>query len=215
MTAYTFAFIQAVRGQAIRDMSQVKILASLTIAQAILESGWGRSGLTNAANNLYGIKAGSSWKGDTINLPTSECYNGKYVEVIAKFRKYGSWAESIADHTKLLLNDRYKPLIGVTDYKTACKIIRECGYATDPDYTNKLIKIIETYKLYEVDQEVINEHIEEVFENMDVKVLQTLLNNLGIRNTIDNKPLDVDGKEGTKTKDAKAQAKEIIGYILK
>jgi flagellum-specific peptidoglycan hydrolase FlgJ len=109
------AFINAVKGQAIRDMQEHGILASLIIAQAILESGWGDSSLTEKANNLFGIKAGSNWSGEKIAMKTTEYVNGERKEITANFRKYNSWSDSIADHTKLLLTSRYEKLIGVTD----------------------------------------------------------------------------------------------------
>jgi flagellum-specific peptidoglycan hydrolase FlgJ len=127
------------------------ILASLTIAQAILESGWGESGLTQKANNLFGIKCGSAWRGDSITLPTQEWDGSKYITVNAAFRKYASWADSIADHTQLLLLPRYKNLVGEKDYKAACQKIREDGYATSPTYTKNLIKLIEQYNLNQYD----------------------------------------------------------------
>lgn len=209
--ANTFAFIQAVKGQAIKDMKAYGILSSLTIAQAILESAWGESGLTEKANNLFGIKKGSGWKGEFISLPTMEHINGRAVKTEALFRKYDSWAESINDHTKLLLNDRYKPLIGVIDYKDACRIIKECGYATDIGYTNKLIRIIETYRLHEFDISII---IEGLMKEMDVKELQRWLNANGFTDKNGNK-LDVDGREGDLTKSAKEKAKTLLNYILK
>lgn len=144
-------FIEKIGIMANEDMKKTKILASLTIAQAILESNWGRSSLAVAPNNnLFGIKG--SYNGQSCVFPTNECYNGKWVQVNANFRKYPSWAESIADHSALFNNyNRYANLRGCTDYKLACKYVREDGYATDPNYTNKLINLIETYNLNRFD----------------------------------------------------------------
>ena len=128
------------------DMKSSGILASLTIAQAILESGWGKSGLTMAANNLFGIKG--TYNGEGYTCKTQEWDGSKYITVDATFRKYPSWAESVADHSALFNRlDRYKNLRGLTDYKLACQYVREDGYATDPEYTNKLINLIEKYNL--------------------------------------------------------------------
>ncbi|WP_176692406.1 glucosaminidase domain-containing protein, partial [Liquorilactobacillus vini] len=123
-------------------------MPSLTAAQAILESGWGTSTLASNYHNLFGIKAGSSWTGDTVTLKTKEYYNGSYHTVNAKFRKYDNDNESIEDHAELLANSsRYSNLVGETDADTAAKLIYEDGYATDTSYTSKLESIIDEYDL--------------------------------------------------------------------
>ena len=149
MTNEQKSFIERVGKLAAADMQKSGVLASLTIAQAILESGWGKSGLTVKANALFGIKAGSSWKGRVYSAKTQECYDGAtFTTVTALFRAYGSWAESVADHSALLTGAaRYKAVIGERDYKTACRAIKAAGYATDPKYADKLIQIIESYGL--------------------------------------------------------------------
>lgn len=140
------AFINKIGPMASADMAASGILASLTIAQAILESGWGKSGLTTAANNLFGIKG--TYNGQGYTCKTQEWDGSKYVTVDATFRKYPSWAESLADHSALFNRlDRYKNLRGLTDYKLACRYVREDGYATDPNYTAKLVSLVETYDL--------------------------------------------------------------------
>ena len=127
-------------------MAATGILASLTIAQAILESGWGKSGLTVQANNLFGIKG--TYNGQGVTMKTQEWNGAEYVTVDATFRKYPSWAESVADHSDLFNRlDRYKNLRGLKDYKLACQYVREDGYATDPNYSAKLVSLIETYGL--------------------------------------------------------------------
>lgn len=144
-------FINKIGSMASEDMQKTKILASLTIAQAILESNWGRSSLSvEPNNNLFGIKG--EYNGNYVTLPTKEYENGRWVTINAKFRKYPSWRESIRDHSDLFNRlDRYKNLRGCTDYKLACRYVREDGYATDPSYTNKLISLIETYNLNRFD----------------------------------------------------------------
>lgn len=144
-------FIEKIGLMAREDMLKTKILASLTIAQAILESNWGKSSLSvEPNNNLFGIKG--EYKGNYVTLPTQEYENGRWITINAKFRKYPSWRESIADHSDLFNRlDRYKNLRGCTDYRLACRYVREDGYATDPSYTNKLINLIETYNLNRFD----------------------------------------------------------------
>lgn len=146
-------FINKIGILAQKDMKKSKVLASLTIAQAILESGWGKSSLATVGNALFGIKAGSSWKGKIYNSKTKECYDGStFVTIDAAFRAYDSWEESINDHSAFLCgSSRYKNVIGETDYKKACNAIYSAGYATDPTYANKLINLIETYNLNQFD----------------------------------------------------------------
>lgn len=130
-------------------MQKSGILASLTIAQAILESGWGASELATKANALFGIKADARWSGKAYSKDTKECYDGAtYTTITALFRAYDSWAESVADHSAFLLaNKRYAAVVGERDYKVACKAIKAAGYATDPGYPQKLIGLIEKYGL--------------------------------------------------------------------
>ena len=149
MTQAQKDFIAKVGAMVSADMKQSGILASLTIAQAILESGWGTSALTKNANALFGIKADSRWKGRVYSKTTQECYDGvQFVSEIASFRAYDSWQHSVSDHAAFLLaGSRYAAVIGEKDYKKACDAIHKAGYATDPGYADKLIRLIETYGL--------------------------------------------------------------------
>jgi len=142
-------FIAKVGALALADMKQSGVLASLTIAQAILESGWGASALTKNANALFGIKADSRWKGRVYKATTQECYDGvNFVKETALFRAYDSWQHSVSDHSAFLLaSARYSAVVGERDYKKACAAIQKAGYATDPGYAGKLIRLIETYGL--------------------------------------------------------------------
>jgi len=138
------AFIDRVGKAAQGDST---ILPSLTLAQAILESGWGRSELAQKANAIFGIKAGSAWKGPRMEKKTTEYIDGEQIEITAPFRAYGSWEESIADHAALLRGSRYKAVQGERDYKKACRAVHAAGYATGPDYADKLIRLVEQYQL--------------------------------------------------------------------
>ncbi len=146
-------FIEKIGGLARADMEKSGILASLTTAQAILESAWGTSELAVNANALFGIKADSRWAGKVYSKDTKECYDGaNYTTITALFRAYGSWEESVADHSAFLLAaTRYAAVVGERDYKTACKAIKAAGYATAPDYAEKLVALIEKYNLHEYD----------------------------------------------------------------
>lgn len=155
--SYTRAqFIAKVGPMAQADSKKSKILASLTVAQAILESGNGNSGLTTQGNALFGIKA-TNWRGKVWTGKTVEYYNPKNPTTItAGFRAYSSWEDSIADHSKLLTSaSRYKAVVGETDYAKACKAIHSAGYATDPQYAAKLIKLIEDNNLAKFDKEIV------------------------------------------------------------
>ena len=135
-------------------MFSISTETSLTAAQAFIESNKGNSGLTSKANNLFGIKG--TYNGHSVTMKTTEYYNGKAVRVDAPFRKYPSWAESIADHSDLFNRlNRYKNLRGETNYKVACVNVQKDGYATSPTYSNTLISTINRYKLYEWDREVL------------------------------------------------------------
>lgn len=150
------AFLEKLKPYVIRDMEKTGILASLTAAQAFIESNKGNSGLTVKANNLFGIKG--TYKGECVRMLTTEYYNGVACRVYANFRKYPSWQESIADHSSLFNRlNRYKNLRGETDYVKACTNVRLDGYATSPTYTDTLLKCILKYNLGEWDREVLGD----------------------------------------------------------
>ena len=156
-------FIETIAEYAKKDP---RILPSVTIAQAILESAWGKSELAEKARNLFGMKcnlSGNLWKGSawdgksSYNKQTGEYQNGTYHTINANFRRYPSWADSVSDHSAYLCNSmngkqkRYAGLEGCTDYRKAAQIIKDGGYATSPDYVDKLCRIIEQYGLTKYD----------------------------------------------------------------
>ena len=145
-------FLNAIKDDVIKNMEESGILASLTAAQAFLESNKGNSKLAKSPNhNLFGIKG--SYNGQYVIMPTKEYKNGQYIIIEAKFRKYPNWKASIDDHSMLFLNMiRYKNLINEKDYVRACFNVQEDGYATSPTYAKSLITVIEKYKLYEWDK---------------------------------------------------------------
>ncbi|EAK9487955.1 GW domain-containing glycosaminoglycan-binding protein [Listeria monocytogenes] len=127
------------------------ILTSITLAQAILESDWGQSGLAQKGNNLFGVKGKSPQP--MVTMTTKEFVDGKWIEINANFRKYKDWNESLDSHAELFLKgtswnkDKYNGVIAADDYKKAAQELQSAGYATDPDYAEKLINIIEKYDL--------------------------------------------------------------------
>ena len=140
------AFIAEVAQYANKYMKTTKVPASLTIAQAILESNWGKSGLARQNKNLFGIKG----KGESYQ--TKEFIGGKWMTVTANFRTYDTFEGSVRDHNEMLKRlKRYKAVLGERDYKQACVAVWKAGYATDPDYPKKLMAIIEAFELWKYD----------------------------------------------------------------
>ena len=153
--AYTdSSFFAKLKPMAIKDMKETGILASLTGAQAFIESSKGNSGLTQKANNLFGIKG--FYNGQSCKMWTTEYENGVAVRRLCDFRKYPSWQESVNDHSGLFNRlARYKNLRGCTDYVKACNNVSADGYATSPVYATTLLGKINLFKLYEWDAEVL------------------------------------------------------------
>ena len=153
-------FIEEIKDEAIKNYKEYKILTSITIAQAILESSWGESDLAQIYNNLFGIKADSSWKGEYVTLETFEFYDTKIED---KFRVYSNKNQSIKDHAKFLVdNQRYKKY-GVFEAKTYIEqayALQNAGYSTAEDnsgqkrYAKDLIELIRQYNLQLIDSEI-------------------------------------------------------------
>lgn len=114
--------------------------ASIILAQAALETGWGGSTIGDA-KNLFGIKG--TGPAGSISVPTREVINGRNVTVQASFRKYNTWMESIEDHGRLLQNSRYAAAMRVkNDPEQFARELQRAGYATDPNYASTLISIM-------------------------------------------------------------------------
>lgn len=125
---------------------------SFMLAQAALESSWGKSELATRANNLFGVKADDSWKGATWDCETLEYVDGKPVKVVAKWRLYSGVLESMKDHVKFLReNPRYAEAFKHPDGQGFARAIARAGYATDPKYADKLCFLIRHYKLEQYD----------------------------------------------------------------
>jgi len=145
-------FIESISKVSMKNYDQYRILPSLAVAQAVLESSWGKY---HIENNIYGIKAGKSWTGKVAVRRTKEWDGTRYIIKEDRFRAYDSFEESVLDYLKLLgKTKRYERLRNTKDYNEACRFVYECGYATDPNYSEKLIKIIETNKLYLYDEKI-------------------------------------------------------------
>lgn len=124
--------------------------APLILAQAALESGWGQREIRGADGtqsfNLFGIKADRSWKGPVVEVMTTEYVDGEAQKVSAKFRAYGSYDEAFTDYAKFMTrNPRYATVIATEDPAAAAHGLQRAGYATDPQYGNKLVRIMQKF----------------------------------------------------------------------
>lgn len=134
------AFIAAIAPAAQVCMRRTGVPASVTIAQAALESSWGKRA---PGFNLFGIKADASWHGPVTRVVTHEVIGGKTVTITADFRAYPDWQGSIDDHAAFLTgNSRYRPAFAFTNGPDFAHAIARAGYATDPAYADKLVSII-------------------------------------------------------------------------
>lgn len=140
-------YIQTYKDDAVKEMLQHGVPASITLAQGILESGNGNSPLAKYANNHFGIKCHKEWDGPTFiqdDDAKNEC-----------FRKYKTVLESYSDHSLFIKNRKwYTQLfeLKTTDYKGWAYGLKKAGYATEPKYAEMLIDLIEKHKLYELDK---------------------------------------------------------------
>ncbi|WP_130393800.1 flagellar assembly peptidoglycan hydrolase FlgJ [Cupriavidus agavae] len=121
--------------------------AKLIVGQAALESGWGRREIRNpdgsTSFNVFGIKAGANWKGPTTEILTTEYVDGQPVKTRAKFRAYGSYEEACNDYARLLTNNpRYAGVVAASNADEAAHGLQRAGYATDPAYGEKLVRIM-------------------------------------------------------------------------
>jgi flagellar protein FlgJ len=131
------------------------LFPSVKMAQAALESGWGKSAI-GSANNLFGIKATGSntpyWSGDMVSASTMENYGSGPVSITDSFRSYETLQDSIKDHTYLFMSlPRYAAVKTAATPENQAHAIQAGGYATDPNYAEKLIRIIEEYNLKNLD----------------------------------------------------------------
>jgi flagellar protein FlgJ len=140
-------FVRQMRPHAEQAARMLGVDPDALIAQAALETGWGRSVPRDARGessfNLFGIKAGSQWNGPTVNVPTIEFEEGIPVRRVERFRAYGSPAESFRDYAALIRNNpRYENVLGAgADISSFASMLQEAGYATDPRYAQKIVAV--------------------------------------------------------------------------
>jgi flagellum-specific peptidoglycan hydrolase FlgJ len=150
-------FIALLQGAAQTSAVDTKIPASFVIADAALESRWGASELAIQAMNVWGVKADSSWAGDTLTMNTREFENGAWVVVTAVWRKYASWLDALRDHAHFLQsNPRYAACFEQTTGVGWATAVAAAGYATDPTYATKIAAIITGNGLDYLDRPNIN-----------------------------------------------------------
>jgi len=142
----TLSYIEEFKGVAIQEMNVYGIPASITLAQGIIESGSGNSSLARFANNHFGIKCTSDWKGKGYYKDDDQANDC--------FRVYKDARESFKDHSEFLKRKRYSFLFELdkNDYKSWARGLKQAGYATNPKYPDLLINVIDKYQLNQYDQ---------------------------------------------------------------
>ncbi|KFK93476.1 MULTISPECIES: flagellar assembly peptidoglycan hydrolase FlgJ [unclassified Serratia (in: enterobacteria)] len=144
-------FVARLSGPARIASLQSGIPHQLIVAQAALESGWGKREIPTAdgspSYNLFGIKAGSRWDGPVTEITTTEFEQGAAKKIKARFRVYSSYVEAIGDYVKLLTsNPRYAQVAAARSPEQAAHALQQAGYATDPHYARKLVNVISQMK---------------------------------------------------------------------
>lgn len=153
-------YIEKYKHLAMEEMKRSKIPASITLAQGILESRYGTSELAIYANNHFGIKMGDDWTGGKYYIQTNEWNKNlqRLEKKVACFRAYHSCTESYKHHSDFIrMRAHYADLfkLVITDYKGWAKGLKNAGYATDPDYAQKLISLVERFQLYNYDKQAL------------------------------------------------------------
>jgi flagellar protein FlgJ len=147
-------FIRSMRPHAERAARKLGVDPDVLVAQAALETGWGSSVPCNSSGdcsfNLFGIKAGSQWSGQTASVPTIEFEAGVAVRKAQRFRAYDSVADSFDDYAKLIGNsNRYQAALGTQDNAAQfAQALQDGGYATDPNYANKIASVVREVKAF-------------------------------------------------------------------
>ncbi|MBR4278776.1 MAG: glucosaminidase domain-containing protein, partial [Clostridia bacterium] len=155
-------FYRVIGSLARADYYETDVLASITLAQAIYEGGWGRYSLPVGGCNLFGIKAYKTWGGMVYDQKTSMLYSSYddylftegqgHLNTYSAWRAHVSWAESVSVHSSLFLNEsKYAAVVGEKDYKVAAREIVEAGYCNDYGYIETVISLIEQYDMTEYD----------------------------------------------------------------
>jgi flagellar protein FlgJ len=140
-------FVNRVWSHAVEAANSIGVPPQFLVAHSALESGWGKSEIKtangNPSYNLFGVKAGRSWQGPSVEVQTTEYVDGVAQTSREKFRVYGSYAEAFRDYASLLKNNsRFSAVLGQKDGTQFARSLQQSGYATDPLYAEKLSRII-------------------------------------------------------------------------
>ncbi len=169
---YILSYIEDYKYVAIDEMERSGIPASIIIAQAIVETNAGTSSLARKSNNHFGIKCKDYWSGETCYMPDDDRDASGNI-VPSCFRQYDSPLDSYKDHSDFLMQtEHYQGLFGYdkTEYVLWAKGLQLCGYASDPEYADKLIKTIKLYGLDELDYYTIQYVRRSSLESRDVVI---------------------------------------------
>lgn len=140
-------YVNRVLPHAVEAAKGLGVPPHFLVAHSALESGWGKSEIRRAdgspSYNVFGIKAGSSWQGASVEVPTTEYVDGVARTTREKFRVYGSYGEAFQDYARVLRgNSRFAGVLGQQDGMQFARSLQQSGYATDPNYADKLGRII-------------------------------------------------------------------------
>lgn len=151
MTEAENAFLQATALPAIATQREYGVPASITLAQAILESGWGETELARQANNYFGIKTRDPEQ--YVEFETAEYVKGQRVTVVANFARYATVDAGFLAHAQLLaLAARYQPAMNVRrDPALFAEQLQKCGYSTNPNYAAELMQLVREFHLTQYD----------------------------------------------------------------
>ncbi len=187
-----------------KEESKERILPSICIAQACIESAYGTAPKMVKANALFGIKVGknkvhfgTAWKDKAYSTKTQECYDGKtYTQITDMFRAYDTVRESVQDYYDMLSTcDRYKKAVGETSPLKCITAIKNGGYATSPSYVDIVMGVVKKYNLTQYDA---YPTLQYGSTGEAVRRLQTVLYRLCLLTTIN----DIDGIYGKNTQEA-------------
>lgn len=151
MTETQKKFVSKLIPAVLKAYADTGVKPSVSLAQAGIESGWGTSGLAKGGNNLYGMKAGSKWKGNIYSASTKEYGSGGSYTIKSGFRAYGSWDQSVQDYVKTMTGGRYDKALKANNYYDAVVAIKNAGYASDPNYVKHITGTITKYNLQALD----------------------------------------------------------------
>jgi len=153
---HVHAFVQRLSKAAHLAARDSGVPAKLILSQAALESHWGHKEIRHAdgstTHNVFGIKAGANWKGKVAHVTTTEYQHGQPRRMVQAFRAYGSYEDAFADYARLIGNaPRYRTLRQAATPEDAAHRVQQAGYATDPAYADKLIRIMRDFQETHVD----------------------------------------------------------------